>query len=108
MKNVKLLKECGLPISKPTLAVGEVIEIITHKFVVESKTLHPPGTDKIEYVDTVAISFIFDKGKAKGRRATQIFQSGDVYPQKIGDKMLGAVTHNQWGSIQFAGTHLVK
>lgn len=108
MKDVKLKVKGGVPIQKPIQVIGTVVGIETKKTVTVSVDYDGSGIEEREWIHEVKITYRFEHKKVKGHQAVQVYHSGDVYPKEIGEKVLGVITFNQWGSTEFVGTHILK
>lgn len=85
----------------PFQTVGTVVHIVKH---VREEVGNYSQSSTYKY----NITFEFESDDGTTMRATQSFNLGDVFPEEIGDKMLGVGGFNQWGGQFFIGTHILK
>lgn len=97
-------KDHGLPISKckPYVVMARATKI--HSDVYRTESLR--RNESSDSVSTKRVQFYFE---IKGQEfcASEEFRVGDVTPN-LGQWVRGVAVFNQWGSIKFTTTHLMK
>jgi hypothetical protein len=101
--------EHGIPMGKyqPFEAVGTVIHIKRETTIC---TYYDDDGKPAEtkYYGRTWITFEYEIPTGGKTYFTTVFNNGEVFPEKLGEKALGIVITSQWGSYEFVLTHLLK